>query len=218
LWSPWLAPRQGRDDFHPDKEAILAAFQRKDGTHLAVLAVSGLDDVLTTLHHDGKGNITINSRNDAERDGVATLIVAVGKTVEYAIAAACYCARRMVTKYAESSGERSAELKAAEDGVKPEWLQDWFDGLAYCTWNGLGQQLHEQKIFDALESLQKNDINITTLIIDDNWVGILQTSLIGMLTQAAILEPRRWEPVCEWLDGIRSNKNRLPARSSGCRK
>jgi hypothetical protein len=43
------------------------------------------------------------------------------------------------------------------------------DGLSYCTWNGIGQHLSEQKLFDALESLAKNEINISNLIIDDNW-------------------------------------------------
>src|SRR5690242_3962295 len=54
LWSPWLAPRQGKDLFQPDKEAILATFEREDGSHLVVLAISGVDDVLTTLGHDGE--------------------------------------------------------------------------------------------------------------------------------------------------------------------
>lgn len=135
LWSPWLAPRQGYNLFHPDKEAILAAFERGDGTHLVVMAVSGVDNVLTTLHHDGSGNITVNSRNDSEEKGVARLIAAVGHSLEFAIAAVTYHARKIVQRYEVASGEVSAELKALQEGVKPEWLENWFDGLAYCTWN-----------------------------------------------------------------------------------
>jgi hypothetical protein len=170
LWSPWLAPRQGRDDFRPDKEAVLAAFQRQDGTHLIILALSGVDNILTTLHHDGTGNVTINSRNDTENDGEAQLIAAVGNSLEFAIAATMYHARKIVMKYDMASGETVAEFKALANKIKPEWLENWYDGLTYCTWNGLGQQLHEDKIFEALESLRKNNINITGLIIDDNWV------------------------------------------------
>ncbi|KAF2273677.1 glycoside hydrolase [Westerdykella ornata] len=172
LWSPWLAPRQGKGEFRVDKEAILATFERNDGTHLAILAVSGVDDVLTTLHHDGSGNVVIDSRNDAEQDGVARLVAAVANDLESAVAAVIYYARRIVLKYEASSGELAAELKALHDGVKPEWLENWFDGLAYCTWNGLGQDLTERKIFDALDSLKRNDINITSLIIDDNWQSL----------------------------------------------
>ncbi len=49
------------------------------------------------------------------------------------------------------------------------------DGLSYCTWNGLGQNLTEQKLFDALDSLSKNNINISNLIIDDNWQSLVST-------------------------------------------
>lgn len=194
LWSPWIAPRQGRGDFRPDKDTILAAFQRDDGTHLVLLALGGVDDVLTTLHHDGQGNVLMNSRNDAEKEGEARLIAAVGNDLGSAMAAAMYYARRIVQRYEVASGEADAELKALEDGFKPEWLQNWYDGLAYCTWNGLGQQLHEDKIFEALESLRKNDVNITSLIIDDNWVCsifLLPSPSKLLITPSAIPQPRR---------------------------
>jgi hypothetical protein len=172
LWSPWLAPRQGKETFRPDKEAILTAFQRDDGTHLVILAVSGVDDVLTCLHHDGNGNVVINSRNDGEKDGHARLIASVGDTLENATAAAMYHARKIVQRYEVASGQYDAEMQALIDGVKPEWLENWYDGLSYCTWNGIGQNLTEQKIFDALDSLQSNNINISNLIIDDNWQSL----------------------------------------------
>ncbi|KAF2205960.1 raffinose synthase protein-like protein Sip1 [Delitschia confertaspora ATCC 74209] len=172
LWSPWIAPRQGKGDFRLDKEAILVAFQRTDGSHLAILAVSGIDDVLTCLHHDEEGNIVIQSRNDRESDGISRLVAAVGKSVETAIAATMYYARRIVQKYGIQTEQMNDETKALVDGVKPEWLQNWYDGLAYCTWNGLGQNLTEQKIFDALDSLAKHGINVTNLIIDDNWQSL----------------------------------------------
>ena len=47
------------------------------------------------------------------------------------------------------------------------------DGLSYCTWNGLGQNLNEEKVLKALESLSKHNINITGLIIDDNWQSLV---------------------------------------------
>jgi hypothetical protein len=40
------------------------------------------------------------------------------------------------------------------------------------TWNGLGQQLTEEKVFQAVDILAANNINITNLIIDDNWQSL----------------------------------------------
>ncbi|KAF2741270.1 raffinose synthase protein-like protein Sip1 [Polyplosphaeria fusca] len=172
LWSPWLAPRQGVGAFKPDKDAVLATFERTDGTHLVVLALSGVDDVLTLLQHDGDGNLLISSRNDSAEGGTARLIVALGRSLDSAIAATMYHARKIVMKYEAASGELSEEVKALTKDFKPEWLENWYDGLTYCTWNGLGQDLSEQKVFEALDSLAANDISITGLIIDDNWQSL----------------------------------------------
>lgn len=60
------------------------------------------------------------------------------------------------------------------------------DGLSYCTWNGIGQHLTEEKLFSALESLAKNEINISNLIIDDNWQSLVGT-LSGRLANAHAL-------------------------------
>lgn len=125
LWSPWLAPRQGKDRFQPDKEAVLATFEREDGSHLVVLAVSGVDDVLTTLGHDGEGRIVIHSRNDSEEDGTARLVAAVSKDLNHAIAAVMYYTRRLVMKYSVGSEQAEAEFKAMTNDFKPEWLENW---------------------------------------------------------------------------------------------
>jgi hypothetical protein len=173
LWTPWIAPRHGQDKFAPDKEAIVAAFLRHDGLHVVVLAISGVDDVMSLLKSDGEGNVIIEAKNDAEAEGTSRIIVAVATSFEIANAAAMYQARRVVMAFASVSGELQAEIEAQEKGdVKPEWLEGWSDGFAYCTWNGLGQNLTEDKIYEALDSLEKNDIKITNLIIDDNWQSL----------------------------------------------
>lgn len=125
LWSPWLAPRQGKGRFQPDKEAVLATFEREDGSHLVVLAISGVDDVLTTLSHDGEGRMVTQSRNDSEEDGVSRLVASVGKDLNHAIAAVMYHARKLVMKYGAGAEETEAELKALADDFKPEWLENW---------------------------------------------------------------------------------------------
>jgi hypothetical protein len=125
LWSPWLAPRQGKDKFQPDKDAILVAFERKDGSHLVVLAVSGIKDVLTIFRHDGEGRMVMNSQNDREEEGVLNIIAAVGKTLENATAAAMYHARKLITQYEAATGQMDAEHEALLKDFKPQWLENW---------------------------------------------------------------------------------------------
>lgn len=172
LWGPWIAPRQGKERFQPDKQAIMAAFERHDGVHLIILAVSGIDDVLTTLHHDGNGRVVFNTQNDAEKKGVTHIIAAVGKSSETALAAAMQYARKLVMKHTMASDELSAEMDALTAGFKPNWLQNWFDGLAFCTWNSIGQNITEEKLSHTLALLAKNNINVSSLIIDDGWQSV----------------------------------------------
>lgn len=40
------------------------------------------------------------------------------------------------------------------------------------TWNALGQRLTEDKVLKAVDTLAEHKINITSLIIDDNWQNI----------------------------------------------
>lgn len=172
LWAPWIAPRHGREKFEIDKDAILLAFLRKDGMHVVILAVSGLGEVQTHMTSDGEGNLILHGRNDAKEEAWGSFIVAVGTNFEEANAAAMYEARRRIMATNQVSDEVEKEIKALEEGPKPQWLEEWYDGFSYCTWNGLGQDLNEQKIFDALKSLRDNNINITNLIIDDNWQSL----------------------------------------------
>lgn len=61
LWKPWLAPRQGRGcEVELDKEAILCSFAENwTGRHVVVLALSGVDDVNTTIASTEFGNIAL---------------------------------------------------------------------------------------------------------------------------------------------------------------
>ena len=161
LWSPWLAPRHGQKIFRPDGDAVLAAFLRHDGQHVVVLAMSGMNDMLTVLTSDENGNIIIGSRNDREEKGTCTVLVAVGATFELANAAVIYHARKLVTQYMNSKRELKPELseiieKTSE--IDAKWYEEWYEGLTYCTWNGLGQKLSADRIYQALDVLKENKI------------------------------------------------------------
>ncbi|KAK0945799.1 hypothetical protein LTR29_002655 [Friedmanniomyces endolithicus] len=171
LWTPWLAPRQGKGKFLLDKDGVSLSFLREDGLHVACLAISGVEDVVTTFVHDNEGNVIIKGRNDHTESGTSRVLVAVADTFEVANAAVWYQARKVVATYGAIAAD--AETKELmDDKVKPEWMQEWYDGFTYCTWNGLGQDLTADKIHTALDDLSKENINITNLIIDDNWQSL----------------------------------------------
>ncbi len=190
IWSPWLAPRHGKDKYNSPQDAILSSFLRWDGLHLVLLAVSGIDDVLTVFKPDDEGNIIISARNDSPDSSQAHVIAAVGTTFENANAAVMYHARKIVRGNESMSDEIKDEMKKRiENDVNAEWMENWYDGLTYCTWNALGQDLNEGKIYSALNILKKNNIKsthwlpcfrlsslhivVTNLIIDDNWQSIV---------------------------------------------
>jgi hypothetical protein len=61
IWSPWLAPRQGKAHFDLDKEAVMCSFLSLTGKHLVLLAISGVDDVMTLLTSiDGAVNLHVS--------------------------------------------------------------------------------------------------------------------------------------------------------------
>ena len=159
IWSPWLAPRHGKGNFQPQEDAILCSFLRWDGLHLVLLAVSGVDDVLTVFKHDGHGNVIVSSRNDSPEEGQSTVIAAVAASFESANAAVMYHARKIIRGDEYMSNEIKAEMKTVvENDVRAEWMDNWYDGLTYCTWNALGQDLNEDKIYNALNILKQNKI------------------------------------------------------------
>lgn len=173
LWSPWLAPRQGQSTkFELDKDGVLLSFLRSDGLHVVCLGISGVEDVMATFLHDDRGNVIIKGRNDREGTGGAKVLVAVSDNFEVANAAVMYHARKIVMALDAPLAATSEIKTLSDEKVKPQWLEEWYDGLTYCTWNGLGQALTEKKIYNALDDLKKENINVVNLIIDDNWQSL----------------------------------------------
>ena len=61
--------------------------------------------------------------------------MAIGDDFEKATAAVMYHARDIVVNAKKESGELPQEIEALEEGseVNPQWRQEWYDGLGYCT-------------------------------------------------------------------------------------
>lgn len=179
VWSPWLGPRHGREKFQLTEDAILCSFLRTDGIHLVLLAVSGIDNVLTVFQSGHDGEVVVNAKSDNLEPSRFNVLIAAAEDFEVALSAVIYEARKVIRPFAEkadSAREEPVPLSPPGDDVvfvekdeTAQWLSQWFDGLTYCTWNGLGQDLTEEKILHALDSLKENGINIVNLIIDDGW-------------------------------------------------
>ncbi|KAL2004903.1 hypothetical protein VTN00DRAFT_3176 [Thermoascus crustaceus] len=181
VWSPWLAPRHGKNTFRLTEDAILCSFLRTDGLHLVLLAISGVNDVLTIFQSGEKGEIVIEAKNDNRENSKFQILASVAESFEVANCALVYEARKVVRASQEEATTPTTSKPAVPDSPpgddivlverdpRVQWLSNWYDGLTYCTWNALGQNLTEQKILNALDTLKSNGINIVNLIIDDNW-------------------------------------------------
>ncbi|KAH8594649.1 glycoside hydrolase superfamily [Bisporella sp. PMI_857] len=173
IWSPWLAPRQGKNHFDLDKNAVLCSFLSLSGKHLVLLAISGIDDVMT-LFTSVDGSVNLHARNDSTEQKTVKVLVGLGDDFESANAAVMYHARGVVAKVETLTGEQQREFEAMKSGdeVTKVWAENWYDGLTYCTWNALGQRLTAEKVLKAVETLAENKINVTNFIMDDNWQSI----------------------------------------------
>ncbi|PGH34935.1 hypothetical protein GX50_02286 [[Emmonsia] crescens] len=186
IWEPWLAPRHGLSKLALTEDAISLAFLRKDGTHLVLLAISGVDNVLTVFKSGDNGQVLVAVKNDSIHNSTFQILVAVAPSFEVANSAVMYEARKVVRKLSgpgpassptpqelsEPKSPLGNDVVLVENDPQVQWMSHWYDGLAYCTWNALGQDLTEEKILKALDTLKANGINIVNLIIDDNWQAL----------------------------------------------
>ncbi|KAI1298238.1 raffinose synthase Sip1 [Xylaria venustula] len=165
----WLGPRHGKNNFNLDKDALLCSFLSHEGKHLVLLGISDSKSVVTLLRSFNHGPVVAHLRNDENSNSTGMVLAAVGDNIESAISAVMYHARTLILS---STHTIPQELSTETDDFRPEWMQDWCDGLGYCTWNALGQRLTEDKLLHAVETLKENNINISNLIIDDNWQDV----------------------------------------------
>lgn len=125
-----------------------------------------LNDVLTVIKPDRDGSLIAVARNERSAFGNASILVAVGKTFEDVNRAIMSHANAIVSREMEGIGN---EVKSMIKNIPPDSLENWYDSFPYCTWNGLGQKLTDERLYHALESMSKVGINFSTMIIDDNW-------------------------------------------------
>lgn len=174
---PWIAPKHGASAFDLQEDGMLACFLNSSGQCITVLGLSGLGAMQVAIKSTESCEISITARNNSADSDAARLVAAVANDVESSIEAAVNYARDIFAKSQNSSLFSETGLKQISSEVSDftsvnEDLDDWYDGLLYCTWNSLGWDLNPEKISRGLQTLLDNGIQVSSLIIDDNWQTI----------------------------------------------
>lgn len=63
---------------------------------------------------------------------MVTVLAAVGDSFESANAAVMYQTRNVMNLTKTKTEEWQQEVKTLLGEVKPEWRENWYDGLGYC--------------------------------------------------------------------------------------
>ncbi|KID60423.1 raffinose synthase Sip1, partial [Metarhizium hybridum] len=126
---------------------------------MAILAVSGVGSVTTTIRDNGHGVVAVHARNDSASSETTVVLISEGIDFDHAVASVMYHARTMVSEtYGVSQNHNNSREKwdsKAITGWKPEWQDE-------CV----------LPLLNAIEELARNKIQITNLIIDDNWQSL----------------------------------------------
>lgn len=175
LLEPWLGPRHGNAEFSVEEDAIMCCFLNEAGQHLTLLPMNGIGDVQTLIRSDEEYNVVVVARNDGPESCTFRVIAAVASTIEESISAAVDAARDFVTNSSEARQTASHITKVINgdlENLRSSPVEDWCDGLAYCTYNSLGMHLDISKILKGLESLSRAGVTVSSMIIDDKWQKI----------------------------------------------
>ena len=143
----------------------MVSFLREDGLHFVMLAMNGVPHLTTTIRGNEAGGINVAIRNDGSDRRKSSVIVCAAKTVAEAISTVTGVAQGLLQDGQDATVHQNGDTRSDLE----RW---WYDAFTYCTWNGLGQQLSEKKILDALDELQAHKLDFSTLVIDDNWQSL----------------------------------------------
>ncbi|KAF7548750.1 hypothetical protein G7Z17_g6854 [Cylindrodendrum hubeiense] len=171
---PWIAPRHGDDFLYISERTILCSILRRDGNVITIAAPS-ISDVCTILMSNEKGEFTVHARNDDETGQPCRIILSIAPDVETSIGVIMHNLQAEVNETPLVREMIHEEFKSTY--TDSSHLAPLVDYLGFCTWNALGPDLTQEKILDALQVLDKNNVKISTLLIDDNWQTLGSTEL-----------------------------------------
>lgn len=170
----WLTPATGKalETLGWNHRGAFFAYQRSDALHVVVLPMSGTPDSCTThLQVNDNREIELVTQNDSSRPQISGQRVLIGVGSDLAIVTAELFAASKQIIYGDSALPVSLNEKfnlVSLENSAPKGHR-WYDGLIYCTWNGLGPNLSHNRIMDILKDLHVSGMRITGIIIDDGW-------------------------------------------------
>jgi hypothetical protein len=173
--TPWMGPIHGGRVFECLKDAVMVLLQRRDGTVLMVLPVSGIAGRGTgyvVSDEIGNGEVVVRFLDDhsSPETAVNDVIVAIGENVDDVVDAGMSYLKSLLPPPPPSSPLLQNQYNQRPEVVSG--LTHWETGLSYCTWNGLGWDLSEDRILDALQKLDDHAIRVCNVVIDDNWQSL----------------------------------------------
>jgi hypothetical protein len=169
----WYGAVHDGEYFHLSEHAILASFLTKSGQYISLLSFNGVDDFYQVFIGGPEGKVTLAGRNDSPSAAPLSFVAAVASDRQESIAEVMAQARQLN----ESTPKTQSLLEKALASASGSPEDDFFDNLGYCTWNGLGAELTEDKILNGLEKLTEAGVVFNTLLIDDNWQTLGNTKL-----------------------------------------
>ena len=166
----WFGSEHTQEDFHLSDDAVLLSFLTTSGQTISLLAFNEQDDVYTVFKSAPDGSIIVCTRNDTADKISPQILAAVASDKQKSIAAVMALARQL----RENSPKLKALTETAMIHISNTDSNDtsFLDNMGFCTWNGIGQDLTADKIWNALDIMKANGILPNTLIIDDNWQSL----------------------------------------------
>lgn len=165
----WYEPEAGEGEqikLNDKKYATMVGFNYQENSHVVVLGQISKEGTTTTYITEKDGKLVMTTENGSGQDQLHKVIVAEGFQYRDVVDAAFRALRDDLGAGRESSVGQQVSIGG-------EFKPQWFDGLGYCTWNGLGRELTQDRVLDALQKLHDAGIRIQTVIIDDNWQSLV---------------------------------------------
>ncbi|KAG8408904.1 hypothetical protein J3458_019913 [Metarhizium acridum] len=115
---------------------------------MAILAVSGVGNVTTTIRDNGHGVVAVHARNDSAPSETTVVLISEGIDFDHAVASVMYHARTMVSETDAVSQNRTNSRPKWDAKAITGWEQEWQDGLE-CYRTGSDQSQCGWSEFEA---------------------------------------------------------------------